>query len=140
MESIEELNRWLTEHDMAGLWAGAPREAKLTPHVWRWAEIAEGVRAAARLVPMDTAGRRTINVRHPLFPDRMSNSVHFSVQCVMPGEVATAHRHNIAAIRFIIQGSPRAYTVVEGEPMPMETGDLITTPGWTWHDHHNEGD
>src|SRR5581483_873270 len=72
--------------------------------------------------------------------DRMSNTVHMSVQCVLPGEVATAHRHNPAAIRFIIKGSPKAYTVVEGEPMPMETGDLITTPNWTWHDHQNESD
>ena len=140
MQSIEELNSWLAEHHMAGLWAGAPRESRLTPYLWKWHEIEQGVKAAGQLVPMDTAGRRTINVRHPLFPDRMTNSIHMSFQCVMPGEVATAHRHNLAAIRFIIKGSPKAYTVVEGEPMPMETGDLITTPGWTWHDHHNEGD
>ena len=22
--------------------------------------------------------------------------------------------------------------------MPMQTGDLVTTPAWTWHDHYNE--
>src|SRR5438552_3953461 len=60
--------------------------------------------------------------------------------CVMPGEVAKAHRHTAAAIRFVIQGVEGAYTVVEGEPVPMRTGDLITTPNWTWHDHYNEGD
>jgi 1-hydroxy-2-naphthoate dioxygenase len=140
VETIDELNTWLNEHNLAGLWASGQRWDQLTPHLWKWSDIEQGVKAAAQLVPMDTAGRRTINVRHPLFPDRMSNTVHFSVQCVMPGEVATAHRHNAAAIRFIIQGSPKAYTVVEGEPMPMETGDLITTPNWTWHDHHNESD
>jgi 1-hydroxy-2-naphthoate dioxygenase len=70
----------------------------------------------------------------------MTNTIHMSVQCVMPGEVAEAHRHTAAAVRFIIKGGPKAYTIVEGEPIPMETGDFVTTPSWTWHDHVNEGD
>jgi hypothetical protein len=32
----------------------------------------------------------------------MTNTIHVSVQCVMPGEVAEAHRHNAAAIRFVV--------------------------------------
>lgn len=140
MKTLEELNGWLSEHNLAGLWTGTAGSDRLTPHLWKWADIRQGVMAATELVPIDSGGRRTVNVRHPSFPDRMSNTVHMSVQCVMPGEVATAHRHNPAAIRFIIQGSPQAFTVVEGEPMPMETGDLITTPNWTWHDHRNESD
>jgi gentisate 1,2-dioxygenase len=140
MQTLDELNGWLNEHNLAGLWAGMASAKPLTPFLWKWADIEEGVKAATTLVPIDSGGRRTINVRHPNYPDRMSNSVHMSVQCVMPGETATAHRHNPAAIRFIIKGSSKAFTVVEGEPMPMETGDLITTPNWTWHDHRNEGD
>jgi gentisate 1,2-dioxygenase len=30
--------------------------------------------------------------------------------------------------------------VVEGEEFPMEDGDLITTPAWSWHDFFNRGD
>jgi len=140
VKTIDELNAWLGEHNLAGLWAGIPANDQLTPYLWKWADIERGVKAATELVPIDTGGRRTINVRHPSFPNRMSNTVHMSVQCVMPGETAVAHRHNMAAVRFIIKGSPNAYTAVEGEPMPMQTGDLVTTPNWTWHDHHNEGD
>jgi gentisate 1,2-dioxygenase len=140
MQTIDELNAWLFEHNMAGLWTGAATGDEITPHLWKWADIEQGVMAASKVVPIDSGGRRTINVRHPDFPDRMSNTLHMSVQCVLPGEVATTHRHNAAAMRFIIKGSPKAFTAVEGEPMPMETGDLVTTPGWTWHDHHNEGD
>jgi gentisate 1,2-dioxygenase len=140
METLDELNTWLNEHNLAGLWAGMAGAKPLSPYLWKWADIEQGVKAATQLVPIDSGGRRTINVRHPNYPDRMSNSVHMSVQCVLPGEVATAHRHNPAAIRFIVKGSPKAYTVVEGEPMIMETGDLITTPNWTWHDHRNDGD
>ena len=69
----------------------------------------------------------------------MSNTIHMSIQCVMPGEVAEAHRHTAAAVRYVIQGVDGAYTIVDGEPFPMETGDLITTPGWCFHDHVNEG-
>jgi 1-hydroxy-2-naphthoate dioxygenase len=140
VNTVDELNAWLTEHNLAGLWTGTAGSDQLTPHLWKWSDIHHGVMAATELVPIDSGGRRTVNVRHPQFPDRMSNTVHMSVQCVLPGEVATAHRHNPAAIRFVIQGSPQAFTVVEGEPMPMETGDVITTPNWTWHDHHNESD
>src|SRR5205085_1246715 len=53
---------------------------------------------------------------------------------------ATAHRHNAAAIRFVVQGVEGAFTVVEGEALPMGDGDLITTPNWTWHDHYNDSD
>src|SRR5581483_4239049 len=28
----------------------------------------------------------------------------------------------------------------DGESFPMEPGDLVTTPNWSWHDHHNGGD
>jgi len=58
---------------------------------------------------------------------------------VRPGEFAPAHRHTMGAIRFVVEGHGAA-TIVEGEPMPMEPGDLITTPSWSWHDHVNSGD
>jgi gentisate 1,2-dioxygenase len=43
----------------------------------------------------------------------------------------------MAALRFVIDAEG-GYTVVEGEKVPMHNGDLILTPGWTWHDHKNE--
>jgi gentisate 1,2-dioxygenase len=58
---------------------------------------------------------------------------------VNPGEVARAHRHNMAAIRFVVQGRG-AYTAVDGEKFSMEEGDLVLTPNWTWHEHHNESE
>ena len=55
------------------------------------------------------------------------------------GEVAHDHRHNFAAFRFILKGSG-AYTIVEGEKIPMQEGDLILTPSMTWHGHRNGGE
>ena len=57
----------------------------------------------------------------------------------MPGEIAKAHRHTAAAIRFIMEGDG-AYTAVNGEKLVMHKGDLVLTPNWTWHDHGNETD
>src|SRR5215467_13901688 len=68
-----------------------------------------------------------------------SHTLQITFSIVNPGEVAKAHRHNMAAIRFVVQGKG-AYTAVAGEKFPMEEGDLILTPNWTWHDHHNESE
>ena len=59
------------------------------------------------------------------------------MQVLLPGEVARAHRHSPAAIRFIMSGNG-AYTAVEGEKVIMREGDLVLTPSWLWHDHGNE--
>ena len=49
-------------------------------------------------------------------------------------------RHLQAEFRFIVKGSSGAYAVVEGERFPLEAGDLLATPAWTWYDWANEGD
>ena len=43
------------------------------------------------------------------------------------------------ALRFVIEGSG-ASTIVDGKDCPMEEGDLVITPGWTWHEHVHRGD
>ncbi|HLY65923.1 MAG TPA: cupin domain-containing protein [Chloroflexota bacterium] len=140
IETIEELDGWLAERHLNGHWRGMARMPTMEPYLWKWSDIYHGLTTACDVVPMEDTGRRTIQLRNPSLGDRMSNTIHMSVQCVMPGEIATAHRHNAAAVRFVVQGTPGAFTVVEGEAIPMDSGDLITTPNWTWHDHYNEGD
>jgi gentisate 1,2-dioxygenase len=43
------------------------------------------------------------------------------------------------ALRFVMSGSG-ALTVVDGKACPMEMGDLVTTPGWCWHEHVHRGE
>jgi len=140
VNNVEALDGWLNERNLGGHWRGlAGERLEFKPFLWKWNDIYPGLMKAAQLVPMEDTGRRTVMLRNPSLNGRMSNTIHMSVQCVMPGEVAEAHRHTTAAIRYVIQGVKGAYTVVDGEPFPMETGDLVTTPGWTFHDHYNEG-
>jgi gentisate 1,2-dioxygenase len=63
--------------------------------------------------------------------------MQMSFQLVKPGETARAHRHTIAAIRFVIKGKG-AFSTVDGTKYEMAPGDLILTPSWSWHDHGND--
>ncbi len=138
--TIDELDRWLAERNLSGFWSQQHGGAPMKPYLWKWADIHEGIKRAIDVVPMDQTGRRVVQMRNPSLKLGMSNTIHLSVQAVVPGEVAMAHRHVAAAIRYVIQGSPQCFTIVEGERFAMEEGDLITTPNWTWHDHLNTGD
>jgi gentisate 1,2-dioxygenase len=42
-------------------------------------------------------------------------------------------------LRVIIDGKG-SYSIVDGERIPMETGDVVLTPGWCWHGHGHDGD
>ena len=42
------------------------------------------------------------------------------------------------ALRFVLEGEG-VTTMVEGKPCPMLPGDMIITPGTTWHEHIHEG-
>jgi gentisate 1,2-dioxygenase len=42
------------------------------------------------------------------------------------------------ALRFVMEGKG-AYTIVDGKSCLMEEGDLVITPGWTWHEHVHKG-
>jgi 1-hydroxy-2-naphthoate dioxygenase len=134
---MNALNQWLAERSLGGHWDAHHPLPTPKPHLWKWADIWEGLQAAGELVPMDATARRTIQLKNPALDRGMTNTIHISIQLVKPGEIAKAHRHTAAAIRYVLKGSPKGFTIVEGERFAMEEGDLITTPNWTWHDHYN---
>ena len=96
-----------------------PACGTVQPYLWKWDDIYRGLMWANDVVPMEETGRRTINLKNPGLRAGMTQTIHMSVQSVLPGEIATAHRHNFSAKRFILKGSPQAATVVEGERLPM---------------------
>ena len=65
-------------------------------------------------------------------------SIYLGLQLLLPGESAPAHVHTPSAVRIIVEGQG-GYTVVDGEKLPMEEGDLVLTPGGEWHDHGHDG-
>ena len=116
---------------------------KIRPWLWRWDTLRENMLEACEIVPLggdDGAERRVLTLANPTqtagpWPTR---TLIAACQLVLPGEEAPSHRHTMAALRFIIEGSG-GYTIVDGEPLSMEPGDLILTPSWSWHGHAHEG-
>jgi len=147
-EPIDELDLLLWQKWLSGIWRLNREERPLDPktsvrpHLWKWADIYDGLLQARDRIGIQKGNveRRTIRLVNPGMEqtEMTSHTMLFSFQLIQPGEVAPAHRHTMAAIRFILQGKG-AYTTVEGQKMVMEEGDLILTPQWTWHEHAHEG-
>lgn len=129
----------LEAHDLAGFWnARVPMHRPEPPMLWKWGPVRDGLVKAAATISMEFAERRVIKLVNPALPSNAaSRSIQFNFSIVNPGEIARAHRHNIGAVRFVVEGKG-AWTTVEGERFAMEPGDLILTPNWTFHDHANE--
>ncbi|MET3762259.1 cupin domain-containing protein [Sphingomonas sp. UYEF23] len=86
--------------------------------------------------------RRVLNLANPtathVSAEATSGTISGCLQALMPGELARPHRHSMHALRFVLEGEG-AETIVEGKVCAMEPGDLVVTPGWTWHEHRNAG-
>ena len=133
--------------NLAPLWEVLHTFARKTPksacqpYVWHYNEIRDTLMKSADLITAEQAERRVLILENPGMRGRyrVTTSLFAGLQLIMPGEIAPAHRHTQAALRFIVEGSG-AYTAVDGEKTIMEEGDFVITPSWTWHDHGNETD
>jgi gentisate 1,2-dioxygenase len=116
----------------------SPRSSA-APAIWRYAELREQVLHAGRLISADEAERRVLILENPALRGQSSitQTLYAGLQLILPGEVASAHRHTQSALRLVLDGEG-AYTAVDGERTTMRRGDFIITPSWTWHDHGNE--
>ena len=114
-------------------------QSQAVPHLWHWRDLRPRAMRAAELIGTQQAERRVLRLTNPKLSGIASNTLVANIQIVMPREIARAHRHSGAALRFIIEGRG-GYTVVNGERVPMSPGDLVLTPNWSWHDHANDTD
>ena len=146
-ESSEPHQAWAAAH-VAPLWENraahnrAPDSAEL-PHIWRWSQMQPLIEAAIGVRSMQAVERRVLSLVSPYAssaggaPSTTTN-LNAGLQILMPGETARPHRHSMNALRFVLSGSG-ATTVVDGKRCPMAQWDLVTTPGWCWHEHVHEG-
>lgn len=115
------------------------------PCHWSYAKTRRRLIELSGILTTEEAERRNINFVNPGLKDFMPAAtlptLRGGIQMLLPGEKACTHRHSANAFRTILEAPAEgAYTVVEGKRIPMHPGDLVLTPNWTWHDHHNEGD
>ena len=111
------------------------------PRHWRYNECRQALDAAGRLIGTDLAERRNLILRNPVEGNNFATTRTLvnAYQMILPGEKARSHRHAPHALRVILD-SRRAYSVVDGEKTLMESGDVVLTPGWSWHGHGHDGD
>ena len=121
------------------LWS-EPRPEYVPAH-WGYEDAKAGLDAAGRLIDVSLAERRNLVMRNPAPGSNFetSRTLVCAYQMILPGEKAPSHRHSSHALRVIIDGKG-SFSTVNGEKMPMETGDVVLTPGWCWHGHGHDGD
>lgn len=111
------------------------------PALWRYADVRPELLRAGELAPIEKAERRVLVLCNPgmsLEELKATPSIYIGLQLILPGETAPNHLHTAMAVRFVIEGRG-GYTIVRGEKLPMEKGDLILTPPGLWHQHGHDG-
>lgn len=121
---------------------GEPRPA-LSCH-WRWHSLEPLIGHAVRETNTHSAERRVLLLGNPAFENPAAHPhvtpvLQVGIQTLMPGESARPHRHTPNALRFVLEGGEQVVTIVDGKACPMERGDVILTPAFTWHSHYNDG-
>jgi len=117
-----------------------PKSPFLAAH-WRYEECKAALDAAGRLIDVALAERRNLVLRNPIPGNEFATTKTLvcAYQMILPGEFAPSHRHAPHALRVILDAKG-AYSIVNSEKTPMETGDVVLTPGWHWHSHGHDGD
>lgn len=144
---LDALYAELSAHDLQPLWRLrgllTPEPVVATrPHVWPAETLTRLARRSGELVGIDRGGdRRVLACANPGLAGApyASSTMWAAVQYLGAGEVAPAHRHTPAALRFVLGGAG-VWTLVDGDPLHMSRGDLVLTPSMTFHEHHNPGD
>lgn len=143
--ALEELYRGFEQELLVPLWTEigdlmpAHPRSRAVPHLWRWDSLLELAARAGEIVPVGRGGeRRAIALANPSLGGRpfATPTLWAAIQYLMPGEDAPEHRHTQHAFRFVVEGSG-VWTVVDGDPVPMNRGDFLPQAGWNWHAHHN---
>jgi len=138
----------MTKAGVAPLW---PMMRNVLPHgapnpvtrmgYWNYGALRPLLLRAGDLTPVEKAERRVLVLSDPGRGNaamQATSSIYLGLQLLLPGESAPAHRHTPSAVRIVVEGTG-GYTVVDGERLPMEEGDLVLTPGGEWHDHGHDG-
>lgn len=143
---LERLYADFARNSTAPLWTQtndlmpfAPKPAAV-PFVWRWKELLDIAKRSGDLVPVGRGGeRRAIGLANPgLAPTAYATpTLWCAIQWLGGHETAPEHRHAQNAFRFVVEGEG-VWTVVNGDPVAMRRGDLLLTPGWNFHGHHND--
>lgn len=147
IENLEQLYPVLNRERYTAGWHKArpslwpePR-TPFAPRHWRYAEARRYIDLAAQWIGTEQAERRNLLMFNPVGDNDYASLPNLvaAYQMLRPGEHARAHRHTPNALRLVLDAREEVYTVVDGVQLPMVPGDVLLTPGWTWHSHFDQG-
>ncbi|GAA3889325.1 gentisate 1,2-dioxygenase [Leifsonia kafniensis] len=148
---LKEYDAKINARNIRGQWSFEPMmdsviggpKPRGTAMVWPWTETRDLLVEASKVLGPRGIGRTSLVFTNPEIAQGAPGSTHtmaIGIQIMRAQELCWSHRHTMSALRFIIEGNPATYTVVDGEPLTMDTFDLLITPRASWHDHHNPTD
>jgi len=147
IDDVDELIAHIETQNCTPGWIARPQPL-MWPHAksrfvavhWRYADIRPALVAAGRVIGTDLAERRNFVLRNPCPGNDFATTRTLvgAYQSILPGEHARSHRHSSHALRIILE-SRGSYSVVNGRRHPMESGDIVLTPGGHWHGHGHDG-
>lgn len=145
---LQELYAAFAAANMTPLWTQRddlmpmnPQPAAI-PFLWRWSTLFPLAARSGELVPVGRGGeRRAIALANPGLPGEpyATPTLWAAIQYLGPLETAPSHRHSQTAFRFVVDGEG-VWTNVAGDAVAMTRGDLLLTPSWNFHEHHNSTD
>lgn len=112
---------------------------RFSPAHWHYADARAALHAAGRLVGTEWAERRNLILANPVEGNDYPTvtTLVAAYQMVKGGEAARSHRHTPNAMRVVVEAAPGTFTIVDGVNVPMEAGDVLLTPNWSFHGHDN---
>ena len=112
-----------------------PREGKTAAH-WNWDGIYRGLQRSGEIVTVGPNGmtgmRSVVGIEAKKFPD-LDERADSHARRAHPG-----HRNLRSETRLVCEAPKDAVFVCEYEAYPMERGDVVISPAWTYHDHWNK--
>jgi gentisate 1,2-dioxygenase len=150
VEPLEKINQEVRDRSLMPGWAPRPGgpsmwaepRPDLLPAHWTYAEARDLLTRSAPLLSMEQTERRNVIMVNPSegnhYPTLLTEVLAY--QMILPGEHARTHRHSPHAGRLVIEADAGTYTVVDGAKVTMHPGDVVLTPGWSWHGHGHDGD
>ena len=140
---MDAIRQGWRDANVTPLWeTTAHKPADNTPRAyhWKWRVLRPLIDQAIEVTGMENAERRVLALTNPdaIGGRNTTTNLNGCLQVLMPGESARPHRHTPNALRFVLEGGG-ATTVVDGKRCPMAEGDLIITPGMSWHQHSHDG-
>src|SRR5699024_3330123 len=68
----------------------------------------------------------------------VSPNINALVQVLKPGEHNNPHKHSNMAMFIVFEG--QGYSIINGEKIDWEKGDVFYSPAWLSHEHCNTSD